>query len=440
MRALTSEKHLGRRRAFFVLAIVAGLALLEGCATPRSVKAASRGDISELRAAMAQEKTGGKLDRARVAAVAKAVAEHEIRAATGAEALARIDEARACWRPLEDSLEERAERSDASGAAATLALLDARCNRPSAGEKLLRKHGASPDPLWRAVAARGAVGSDLGAARRKFFVDPDERVRLAALRAALEVPDPADAAALLEVVRLDPNPVAQAVAARALGGAASADTVTALRDRYATADEGVRQSIVDAWGRPPLAKSGGRRQLIVIAENQKGAPAVEAGAVLAQMEGDAEARAIGTRALVRAMGEGLARDRILAINRAPLADRGVREALPKAARDDDMRVKVAALTRLTEVPEARTEAWSELRKLSGKGSRDALFALARAGDPGALAEVTKELGKPDAASRLAALEVLVAAGRFASAADLLTDANAGVRMRAACAVLAARSP
>jgi hypothetical protein len=38
------------------------------------------------------------------------------------------------------------------------------------------------------------------------------------------------------------------------------------------------------------------------------------------------------------------------------------------------------------------------------------------------------------------MNVLVAAGRFASAADLLADAHAGVRMRASCAVLSARSP
>jgi hypothetical protein len=158
-----------------------------GCAAPLSVKAAKGGDQAGLRAAMAQERASGKLDQKRVAEVAKAVAEREIRQATGGDAVARVEEARACWRPLSASLEERADRADDAGASAQLALLDGRANRPGDGEALLKKHATSPNATWRAVAARGAVGSRLGDARRKFFVDPDERVRLAALRAALTV-------------------------------------------------------------------------------------------------------------------------------------------------------------------------------------------------------------------------------------------------------------
>jgi HEAT repeat protein len=411
-----------------------------GCAAPLSVKAAAGGDLVGLKAAMAQEKASGKLDRKRVTAVAKAVAEREIRQATGADALARIEEARVCWRPLVDSLEERARRSDDPGAGATLALLDGRSNRPGDGEVLQRKHATSPNPLWRAVAARAAVGGKLGEARRKFYPDPDERVRLAALRAALEWPDPADSSALLEAARLDPNPVAQGIAARAAGGVASAEVVVALRDRYATADEGLRQSIVDAWGRPELAKVGGRREIVAVAENERGAAAIEAGGLLLQMGGDVEARAIGQRALLRAMTEGLSRDRVLAIGRATIGDRDVLEAMHKAARDPDVPVKIAALTRLGEVAQARTQAWAELRKLADGGARDALFALAQAGDPAAIDGVTKELSSTHAEVRLRAMTVLVTADRFASAADLLADAHPGVRMRASCAVLSARSP
>ncbi|HMI85884.1 MAG TPA: hypothetical protein VK550_17425 [Polyangiaceae bacterium] len=420
----------------------AGLAALfgVGCAAPMSVKAAAGGDLIGLKAAMAQERASGKLDRKRVSEVARAVAEREIRQATGAEALARIDEARACWRPLSDSLEERARRSDDAAAEATLALLDGRPNRPRDGDALGRKHAASPNPLWRAVAARAAVGAKLGDARRKFYLDPDERVRLAALRAALDGADPADGAPLLEAARLDPNPVAQALAARAAGGLASAEVVVALRDRYATADEGLRQSIVDAWGRPELAKAGGQREIIAVAENERGAPAIEAGALLWQMGSDADAKATGKRALRRAIQEGLSRDRVLAIGRAPIGERDILEAVNKAATDLDVPVKVSALTRLAELTERRTEAWAELRKLADRGAHDALFALARAGDPVAAEGVAKELSSSDAEARLQAMNVLIAAGRFARAADLLADAHPGVRMRASCAVLSARAP
>jgi hypothetical protein len=409
-----------------------------GCAAPWSVKAAQSGDLVGLKAALADDRARGKLDQKRVTDVAKAVAEREILRATGDEALARIDVARACFRPLADSLEDRARRADDTGAGAMLAVLDGRPLR-SGDESLLRRHGASSSALWRAVAARAAVGPKLGDARRKFYVDPDERVRLAALRAALESPDRADAAQLLEVVRLDPNPVAQAIAARATGGMESPDVVLALRDRYETADEGLRQSIVDAWSRPPLAKAGGLRELVFVAENQRGAYAVEAGAQLLQMGGEPPTRAIGQRALLRAIRDGLSRDRVLAIGRAPIAERDVVQALREAARDADVPVKVAALKRLTDVAETRIEAWSLLRKLADGGAREALFALARAGDPAAVERVSKQLtSTTDVEARLSAMNVLLAAGRFATAADLLADANAGVRMRASCAVLAAR--
>ena len=46
--------------------------------------------------------------------------------------------------------------------------------------------------------------------------------------------------------------------------------------------------------------------------------------------GDADARATGLRALLRAIGEGLSRDRMLAIERAPIAERDVLEAVQKA--------------------------------------------------------------------------------------------------------------
>ncbi len=411
-----------------------------GCAAPLSVKAAARGDLQGLKAAMAQERARGKLDQYRVGKVARAVAEREIREATGPDALARIEEARACSRPLSDSLEERARRSDDAGAVARLALLDSRPNSPGDREALVRKHAGSPNPLWRAVAARAAVGTKLGDTRRKFFVDAVERVRLAALRAALDSPDPADASALTEAARLDPNPVAQSIAARAAGGISNKEIATSLRDRYATADEGLRQALVDAWGRPALAKAGGHRELIAVAENERGAPAIEAGALLLQMGTTAEARATGKRALLRGIQEGLSRDRVLALRRAPIAERDIVEAVEKASRDADVPVKIAALTRLGEVADARTRAWAELRRLADAGARDALFALARAGDPGAIDAVAKELSSPDMETRLRAMNVLVDAGRFAYAAELLADAHPGVRMRTSCAVLSARSP
>jgi len=155
---------------------------------------------------------------------------------------------------------------------------------------------------------------------------------------------------------------------------------------------------------------------------------------------DPGARAAGQRALLRAIGGGLSRDRVLAIGRAPTAERDVLDALNKATTDADAPVKIAALVRLTGVTEARTKAWGELRKLADGGAREALFALARAGDPTSIDKVTKELASTEPEARLRAMNVLIDAGRLVSTADLLADAHPGVRMRASCAVLSTRAP
>jgi hypothetical protein len=124
----------------------------------------------------------------------------------------------------------------------------------------------------------------------------------------------------------------------------------------------------------------------------------------------------------------------------PTAERDAVDALNKASTDADVPVKVAALVRLTTIADARNKAWGELRKLSDGGARDALFALARAGDPTAVDKVSKELAQADPEARLRAMNVLLDAGRITNTADLLADAHPGVRMRASCAVLSTRSP
>jgi hypothetical protein len=324
------------------------------------------------------------------------------------------------------------------GAAATLALFDGGAAAEN-GADGLRRYGASSNPLWRAVAARGAVGEELGPSRRAFYVDPDERVRFAAFRAALEKDDRADRMALLEAARLDPNPLGQALASRALGRVANGEVVLALRDLYARADEGVRQSIVDAWGQREAAASGGLRELIRVAESDRGAPSIEAGWVLLRFARERDAAAIGMRALLRGMGDGLARDRVLAIMDAPAADAQVAAALGKAARSTDPAVRIAALSRLAESKVTREKAQSELGAMTKAGSKQALYALARTGDRWAARGVATDLSSADRETRLAAAGVLIGIGELASAADLLADPDAHVRMTTACALLTAPS-
>src|SRR5262249_37154015 len=141
------------------------------------------------------------------------------------------------------------------------------------------------------------------------------------------------------------------------------------------------------------------------------------------------------RALVRAIGDGLTRDRVLAIHDAPVADPWVVEALRKAAAAADPAIKTAALSRLLESRAAHDEALRTLDALAKSGSSEALYVLARTGDHGAARGVAKDLTAPEPEMRLAAGRVLIGVGELDRAADLLADADAHVRMTAACAVL-----
>jgi hypothetical protein len=435
---MTPADNRYRARLHVLATAAALLAFSSGCAAPLSRKSAQNGDLPGLRAAIAGERNRGELDEARVRQIAQAVAEREIRGATASSAHARIDESRPCAGVLADSLEQRARGPGDDAAEASLVLLDAHTPGRANGEHLWAQHANDPNPLWRAVAARAQVGVPRGTMRRRSYVDADERVRLAALRAALEASDPADASPLLETARLDPNRLAQSLAARAAGGIGSSQVVIGLRDLYATADEGLRQSIVDGWSRPAAAAAGGVRELEQTASNERGSPAIEAAAKLVALGG--EGAALGTAVLVRAMNTGLARDRVLAINAAPLNDARVVSELESIEHGSDPTLRAAALARLAEIPGARARVLAELRTMAEHGATPALFALVRARDRAAALMLTARLASPKPDERLAAGRALTDLGESTRAADLLADPDARVRMTLSCAILSARKP
>jgi hypothetical protein len=426
----------GRRSVGFAAWVLVG-ALLPACGGSAAVRAADRGDLGALRIAMDRERSQGKLDAERARTIARAVAAREIRAARAEQALLRIDEAAACARSLEGPLEERARGSGDAAAEAELLLLDTREGRAD-GPSFWRKYGEDPNPLWRAVAARAQVGAGRANERRRAFVDVDERVRLASLRAALDAADATDARALLEAARLDPNPLARALAARAAGGIAKVEVVIGLHDLYASADEGLRQSIVGAWARPPAASAGGVRELEQVAASERGAPAIEAAARLLARGGTETG--LAEQVLLRAMAAGLTRDRILAATYAPAGRPRVRDALERLRRDPDVPLRTAVLLRLSELPSARKAAQVELRAMADEGSAVAILALARTGDAWAVQALARDLNLPRAGARLAAGRSLASMEQAPRASILLADADPHVRMTIACAILGTRAP
>ena len=407
---------------------------LAGCARAGAVDAALHGDLARLRETIAEESRQGAIDRDRAREIARAVAEREVYSATGPDGARRIRSLRRCAEPLFGVLEARAETLDEGGAEATLSLLAfGRAEKRA----LVRRFARSDSGSWRAVAARAATLPEHFALRRAYFADPDERVRRAALEAAYERPGSLDLDALAEAARLDPDPMWRSLAVRAIGASGGERALRALADLWERSEEDVRLSIVEAWSARRAFASGGRAALLREAESGRGVTAAAAAGTLLRV--DPSSRDLAVTLLVRSIGSGGSDEQRLAITLIPLERPDVIEALRGAARGADPGVQVSALERLVELSAERSSAVEALVERSRGDSRaavDARAALARMGARAPAATLRKELASRDAGRRTAAGQSLLALGEYASAARLLGDGSADVRVATACAILA----
>jgi HEAT repeat protein len=411
----------------------AGLALA-GCAMPAYVKTAYYGDLATLKKEIHAAATSRTLDRAKVLSLAKAVARREVWSARGDDALDRIRAARSCLSAVEPELRERSESPDDAGAESLLALVEA--NRVSRGPLVLR-YAQSSSGAFRAVAARVTASPEHAALRRSFYVDPDERVRRAALRAAFEAADPADLDALLEAARLDPDGRSRSAATRAVGGIGAAGTALGLKDLWASADATVRLSIVEAWGMPRVFAAGGSTELLLLAESANSLASVAAAGELTRIgrDGAREGRAV----LGRIVAQGTTDERLVAIQLVSLSDPDTIPALEKAAKSDDLTVRVVALARLLENSGRRaavTAALEILAKGRDGAARQARVALAMAGDAQIAPLLASGLEGDEASFREQAAIGLFRLGKVSEMASALADSDPAVRMSVACSVLA----
>jgi len=407
--------------------------LTVGCATRGAVRAALGSDLASLQRAIVDEQGRGDLDRGRALEIAQAVAEREIHSERGRAAAQRIRLLRSCSRPLLGPLGARAERADEGGAEAALILLAMGARKP---DPYARRYVDAESGAWRAVAARASVAPASFTRRRAFFTDPDERVRRAALEAALEAPAPLDLEPLLEAARLDPDPLARSLAARAVGKLGGTQAARGLSDLWERADEDVRLTIVEAWSMPRSFQSGGREALLRAAESGQGVTAVAAAGAL--LRTDRLLAGAMTTLLLRAVADGSSDEQMLALLLVPLEARSL-SVLEAASRDPDPTVAISALARLADDRGQRPEAVRELaRRAKGNGaSADAArIALAEAGEPSVEPLLAQALASSDRERRRAAGAALIALGSFSRAATLLGDADADVRTRTACSMLA----
>lgn len=427
--------------------LAASLALAAaGCGGSAAIHAAEAGRFADLARLLQADIRSGSLDDDDARAIALAVASFEIVRARPPSGSARLLELRTCARHVADGLVERSAGTDPIAPTAAMILLEAGLADIEATKQRSARLATAADPVlsvsFRAVHARTLVGPGDGPTRRARMLDGDQDVRVAALRASIVTADPGDRDALLDAARLDPFPMARTLAIRAAATIGGETVVLALRDLWALADQPDREAIADAWASPRAIDTGGRKQLLWAISTQRGAPAIAAARTLANAGAAGAADAIG--ALIRAIDSGPTKDRVYAIQAAPMTDPRVREAVTKAEHDNDEAVALAALTRQVEAaagvkpPSARAPAVSRLLRIANGSTTAALTAkgaLARAGVREVIPILTRDVRSRDDRVREAAGAALVDLGERVHAAPLLADAVPHVRTSIACAIL-----
>jgi hypothetical protein len=430
-----------------------GLVLLCQCGGSASLRAAEAGRFTGLSAVVAGEVKRGEIDDGEAVDLARAILRRDVAAAAGDEGASRIRGLAGCARSLDRALERRAEDADAAAAAAAMVRLEAGL---SSREDFVHWTTEAPDgrhAAFRPVGARALTGADDGELRRKLFLDGDQAVRLAALRASALAASPADADGVLDAARFDPFPMARTQAVRAAGAIGGERVVLVLKDLWSSADPILREAIADAWGTPASIDAGGRRELSWAADTQGGAPAIAAAYALVRAgdhttpmpAGPGVAEALGV--IERAIKSGVTHERTFAITIAPLAAPALQNAVIEASKDVDDDVALAATVRRLDTAAAQGGASAADRPAliarllaaatSGEKMRGlvARNALARLGARDVLPLLDREATSPDAQARKAAGTAFVALGELPRAVVLAADADARVRDGVACSLL-----
>jgi hypothetical protein len=421
------------------------------CASSPAMRAAESGDHATLCQAIAAREARGSLSNREAASLARSVAAHDLETASPADAVARVDDVLPCARELDGALSTRMAIHDAAGAAAALARLDAR------GWDLddARQHAGDADPAWRAVGARALVRAVDRHARLLALVDGSPAVRREAARAAGDARDAADVRPLSEVARLDPEPIVRTQAVRAMAALSGGEVADALRDLWAGGDDGLREDIALALSSPPLWGSAGREALRGLVASGHGPGAIEgAAAVLRHPDAGPELTSLAVGRLVQAVQSGSRVTRLQAIAQASLDRPELLDAVRTCAHDDDLEVRIGALTRLA--GRARSGAADTRAAADAADATTALEALARpesdfgpqarfalggalpgTGDRRIQAWLEQDLASASPAERLGAATALANLGVSARAATLLADGDPSVRDRAACTLMMA---
>ncbi len=402
---------------------------------------ASRGDYPALAPKLGARQAAGDLGDREARVLAHAVLRYEV----GAARKEAVSALASCAAGAEEELETIAAGDDDAAADAAMLLLE--LDAYVVGKA--REHLQDTRDGFRAVAARTLESDGAGADRRKAFVDPAGRVRLAAFRAAIEAADPEDYLALSEAVLKEPLPLARTTALRALvrGRHTPEATVALLRDlvkRAQKAEIPLAEDAYTAFAQSPFYEAGGRELLERGFANEVTPPTI-AGAIAVLRLGRDALQAPATALLTRALRDGSEREQRFVYAAAPRPFAGELFAAAKVhAVSTDRPLAVLALGVLADsgTTAERADALDRLiayAKPLPEAPRDPVARAAR-GDLArrkvmAVQQWLEGDLHGDTAAKFAALSGLVSLDRSARAAPLLADGERSVRLATACALV-----
>jgi len=413
------------------LILVAIIAFAPGCAPRPWISAARSGSLTDLQRYVEIAAERKQLNQARTAELAEAVAEREIATASDAMAYERIAGLRSCAADLCWPLRRRAKGADDVAAAASLVLLEAGLLEELPASASL---GRTDTGAWRAFAARMAVEPGQRARVYTALVDPDRRVRHAAIEAILSSPVPGDGRNLVEVARLDPDISLRRKALLALGETGEFDSLLEAREFWDSMVEASRLAYLQALNAPLARKRGGDMILTRIMESNDSLE----GAVAASLLYRQRAPGYAASRLLHALHEGSLSEKLLALASLSPSEPDMQREVLSIAQSDSPYLRIAALELTLKAPTEAGKALNRLQAIALSKDADSFEAakiLAMRGDEASIVRVERQLSTPLAAERLAAARLLFKVKRWSAVARALADDHPDVRLATACDVL-----
>lgn len=416
------------------------LALLASACGGRNgaVRAAEQNDERALRSELLRARAEGRLNQSVAQSVARALLEGELERSRGPDGVALVETLPPCADELRGSLEDRSRTHDDVGGAALLMLVELGREQGRA-----RAHEDDPVPSFRSAWARSLTGEANAERRLSLYADPDQRVRRAALDAAFGSASPDELLALNETARLDPDPLCRSKALRLIGTVRDPKSLAILLDRYASAPERERLSVLEGIREQANLNRDAQDELFAIAVSATGLVRLSAALLLLASTWEPPLDEGRKEALQNSLFEfarsGSPAEQVLAFQSLTPNTQETRELLEAGASSKNEEVRGRALELLLNDARSAKKAETELLTLAAEDStsgRAARSALAERGKSQVLPFLLKDTARADAEVRLQAAHALLALGRWDHAGLQLADRDQKAQLRLACTMLA----